>query len=88
MTFLFALRNVCTRGLLFGCLLLLGCTSSPRVTERHLERTAAQLQRQSDADSLAAAGLFLASKNRAQALELLARAEEVAPARADLDEKS
>lgn len=52
--------------------------------ERHLERTATQLQHQSDADSLATAGLLLVSKNRAQALELLARAEAVAPARADL----
>lgn len=81
---LLALRNVCTFGLLFGSLLLPGCASSPSATERRLERAAAQQQHQPDEDSLAAAGLFLVTKDRARALALLARAEEVAPARADL----
>jgi hypothetical protein len=42
------------------------------------------LERQTDADSLAAAGLFQVIKNHAQAVALLARAETAAPARADL----
>jgi hypothetical protein len=70
--------------LLVGCMLLAGCASSPSAMQRHLERAATQLRHQSDADSLAAAGLFLVSKDRAQSLELLARAEGVAPTRADL----
>jgi hypothetical protein len=37
-------------------LLVAGCASSPTVTtERHFEREAARLERQTDADSLAAA---------------------------------
>jgi len=79
-----ALRHVATHGLLLGSLLLVGCVSSTATMERHVEHTAAQLQRQSDADSLAAAGLFLMTTDRARALTLLARAEAAAPARADL----
>ena len=67
-----------------GCLLLIGCASSTVTTERHFARTAAQLQLQSDADSLAAAGLFQRTKNLSQALALLAHAEAAAPTRADL----
>ena len=82
---LWTLRNVCTRGLLLGYLLVVGCASSPTVTtQQHLERPTAQLEHQTDADSLAAAGLFQVSKNHAQAVALLARAETAAPARADL----
>ena len=79
-----ALRNVGIRGLLLGSLLLAGCASSMVTMERHRERAVAPLQRQSDADSLAAAGLFQVPKNRAQALDLLARAEAAEPTRADL----
>jgi hypothetical protein len=79
-----ALRNVGIGGLLLGSLLLAGCASSMVTMERHRERAVAPLQRQSDADSLAAAGLFQVPKNRAQALDLLARAEAAEPTRADL----
>lgn len=82
---IWTLRNVRTRGLVFGCLLMLGCASSPPGTaERHLARAAARLQQQSDADSLAAAGLFQGFKNRTQTIAFLARAEAAAPALADL----
>ncbi len=82
---LWTLRNVCTRGPLLGCLLVVGCASSPTViNERHLERSTVRLEHQTDADSLAAAGLFQVIKNRAQAVALLARAEAAAPGRADL----
>ena len=82
---LWTLRNVFTRGLLLGYLLIIGCASSPTVTtQRHLERATEQLERQTDADSLAAAGLFQVIKKHAQAVALLARAETAAPARADL----
>jgi hypothetical protein len=63
----------------------MGCAGWPSLTnERALERAATQLQRQSDADSLAAAGLFRVTEDRVQAVALLARAEAIAPARADL----
>ena len=82
---LWGLRNISTRGPILGCLLMIGCASSPTVTtQRHLERATAQLEHQTDADSLAVAGLFQVSKNHAQAVSLLARAEAAAPARADL----
>jgi hypothetical protein len=63
-------------------LLLSGCASSG--VSEHVARTAAQLQRQSDADSLAAAGVLLALRNKPQALVLLARASAAAPERPEL----
>jgi hypothetical protein len=71
--------------LLIVPLLVAGCAASPSAkTARNFNRAAVQLQRQSDADSLAAAGLFNAVKNRRQAIVLLARAEAAEPTRADL----
>lgn len=81
---LVALRSRWASGLLIVPLLVASCASPPRVAERRVEQTAAQLQRQTDADSLAAAGLFAVVKNRSEALALLARASAAAPERAEL----
>jgi hypothetical protein len=79
------MRNSRAKWLLIVPLVVAGCAASPSPKiERNLNRAAVQLQRQSDADSLAAAGLFSAAKNRPQAIVLLARAEAAEPERADL----
>jgi hypothetical protein len=53
-------------------------------TEKHLEAARLELQRRSDADSLAAAGVLTAQHNRSQALALVSKAADAAPERADL----
>jgi hypothetical protein len=68
--------------------LLMGCAASPAAksaeAERHLQRAATALARQSDADSLAAAGLLSPSIHRDDSLALIARATAAAPERPDL----
>jgi hypothetical protein len=71
------------------CLLsLLASPAFPETQEtkatRHAEQTIAALARNTDADSLAAAGLLSVDKHRDQSLPLIARATAAAPERADL----
>jgi len=66
-------------------LLVVGCAASPSVpNDPDVDKAAAQLQRQSDADSLAAAALLRVTRNRSESIALLARAVAAAPTRADL----
>ncbi|MDB6046732.1 MAG: hypothetical protein JWM63_5283 [Gammaproteobacteria bacterium] len=68
--------------------LLIGCATSPAAksakAERHLQRAATALANQTDADSLAAAGLLSLLIHRDEALVLITRAIAVAPERRDL----
>ena len=69
-------------------LLLIGCTLSPAEqtskADVHLQRTAAKLAKQTDADSLAAAGLLTSASHRDESLDLLTRAAAAAPERPEL----
>ena len=74
-------------GLLVGCLVAAGCMASGTRSLDHepsIERAVARLERQADADSLAAAALLSLTRDRVRSLTLLARAEVAAPARPDL----
>jgi hypothetical protein len=66
---------------------LMGCAASPAAksskTDRHLQRAVIVLAKQSDADSIAAAGL-LSLPPRDESLALIARAVAAAPERPDL----
>jgi hypothetical protein len=68
-------------------ILLLTCTacalSASARSEKHIKQAIALLSKQTDADSLAAAGL-MTGKGSAESLSLLARAAAAAPDRADL----
>jgi hypothetical protein len=75
--------------LLIGLLLLaLGSPALPEIpqakADRRTEQTIAALTHNTDADSLAAAGLLSLTKHREQSLPLIARAIAAAPERADL----
>ena len=69
-------------------LVLVGCATSPEAqssrTERQLRRAVTALTKQTDADSLAAAGLLSLSIHRDDSSALIARATAAAPERGDL----
>jgi hypothetical protein len=69
-------------GLLVGCAM----SSDARIARmgRQVSRATTALERRTDADSLAAAGLLESSRHRDKALSLVAQAAEVSPDRADL----
>lgn len=81
--FTFALKQAAAA----ACLLLQVWVVSAQAagsTEKHLEAARLELQRRSDADSLAAAGVLTAQHNRSEGLALVSRAADAAPERADL----
>jgi hypothetical protein len=81
-------RSVSTLGLIFAWLLH-GCATAPEAREAKLqqrtERAAVELERRSDADSLAVAGLLRSWEGKpAPAVDVLSRATALAPERSDL----
>jgi len=93
--FMAVLQGICRNRPALGCtiatglsLLLIGCTLSPAErtskADVHLQRMAAKLAKQTDAYSLAAAGLLISVLHLDQSLDLLTRATAAAPERPDL----